>query len=117
MEGGARKAPGPHKGRTGPLTPQGSLSAEHSGRTCSAHGRTTRSTYHDDGDPGGRAVLLGERIIKVLFEFTCYFSLHIIFLGGVILQKRIKDTYFESRVHAVSSSAVTHPSITPTVSS
>lgn len=38
----------------------------------------------------------GERIIKVLFEFTCYFSLHIIFLGGVILQKEIKGTYFES---------------------
>ena len=44
----------------------------------------------------------------MLFEFTCYFSLHIILLGGVILQKRIKDTDFESRVHAVSSSAVTH---------
>lgn len=102
------------RGERGALTLQGSPSAEQSGRTCSCPRVATRSTYHDNGDPGGRAVLFGERVIKVLFEFTCYFSLHIILLGGVILQKRIKDTDFESRVHAVSSSAVTHhPSLPP----
>lgn len=39
---------------------------------------------HDNGDPRGGAVLFGERIVKVLFQFTCYFSLHIILLGGII---------------------------------
>lgn len=96
VEGGAQKAPGPQEGSAGPLTLQGSLSGEQSGQPCSCPRADPCSTHHDDGDPGGRAVLFGERVIKVLFEFTCYFSLHIILLGGVILQKRGKDTDPES---------------------
>lgn len=39
---------------------------------------------HDNRHPSGGAVLFGERVIKVLLQFTCYFSLHIILLGGII---------------------------------
>lgn len=61
------------------------------------------STYHDNRDPGGGAVLFGERIIKVLFEFTCYFSLHIILLGGIILQERKESNIMilDSQVYVV----------------
>lgn len=59
--------------------------AEQSGQTLQlSKGRAMHSTYHDNGDPRGGAVLFGERIVKVLFQFTCYFSLHIILLGGII---------------------------------
>lgn len=115
MEGRAQKAPGPRAGSAGPLTLQGSLSVEQSGRPCSCPRADPCSTHHDNGDPGGRAVLFGERVIKVLFEFTCYFSLHIILLGGVILQKRGKDTNPESQCCLFLSSYT--PSVTPTVSS
>lgn len=60
--------------------------AEQSGQTLQlSDGGAVRSTYHDNRHPSGGAVLFGERVIKVLLQFTCYFSLHIILLGGIIL--------------------------------
>lgn len=75
------------------FTSKESMLAEQSDQTL------LTSTYHDNRDPGGGAVLFGERVIKVLFEFTCYFSLHIILLGGIILQERKESNTMISDSH------------------
>lgn len=73
------------------------MPAEQSGQTLQlSKGSPMRSTYHDNGDPRGGAVLFGERMVKVLFQFTCDFSLHIILLGGIILRERTKYSDFHS---------------------
>lgn len=50
-------------------------------------GGRSHPTYHDDRDPSGGAVLLGERVVKVLLEFTCDLGLHVVFLGGIVLER------------------------------